>query len=353
MVDLGTLGGSSSYADAVNDNGQVAGFSTTSRGTTHAVLWSVSADTDLAIGPPPADITALATGPAGAAVTYTPPTATDEGGETAVVTCDHPSGSTFAVGNTAVTCTATDSDDTPSSVSESFNVTVDPAPQTITFGSLSDTLYGAAPFAVSASASSGLPVSLASTTPSVCTVSGITVSVLQPGTCSLTANQAGNADYQAATPVTQFFAVGFSSPCITTTIKGGLTVTSGQAICLNGGTVDGGINVQSGGALWVNNSNLDINGSTIAVGATALTVCGAHLHGGITAAGTTGQVNIGGAVCITGNTISGSVSLTANTGGVTYSNNTVTGSVTITNNSGGFTFASNTTGGTLTVSNNT
>ena len=84
-----------------------------------------------------------------------------------------------------------------------------------------------------------------------------------------------------------------------------------------------------------------------------MTVCGARLHGGISVSGTTGQVNIGGAVCATGNAISGSVSLTANTGGVTYSNNTVTGSVTITNNSGGFTYAGKTAGGTVTLSNNT
>jgi hypothetical protein len=81
-------------------------------------------DTDLAITGTPANITAAATGASGATVAYTAPTATDEEAPPAVV-CDHPSGATFPVGTTTVTCTATDADDTPSSVSASFTVTVD------------------------------------------------------------------------------------------------------------------------------------------------------------------------------------------------------------------------------------
>ena len=80
--------------------------------------------TDLAIGAPPSDVNTPATSSSGATVTYIAPTATDEGGETPAVSCDHASGSTFPLGTTTVTCTATDSDDTPSSVSNSFTVTV-------------------------------------------------------------------------------------------------------------------------------------------------------------------------------------------------------------------------------------
>jgi probable HAF family extracellular repeat protein len=42
-VDLGTLGGRSSGATAVNEAGQVAGWSETPNGQTHAALWTVSA----------------------------------------------------------------------------------------------------------------------------------------------------------------------------------------------------------------------------------------------------------------------------------------------------------------------
>jgi hypothetical protein len=80
-------------------------------------------DTDLALSGVPADITTDATSSSGATVSYTAPTAVDEE-PGASVSCDHPSGSTFPVGTTMVTCTASDRDDTPSTVSQSFSITV-------------------------------------------------------------------------------------------------------------------------------------------------------------------------------------------------------------------------------------
>jgi len=59
-----------------------------------------------------------------------------------------------------------------------------------------------APFALTATASSGLAVSFASATVPVCTVSGTTVTILAVGICSITASQAGNANYAPAIPVT-------------------------------------------------------------------------------------------------------------------------------------------------------
>jgi probable HAF family extracellular repeat protein len=41
MVDLGTLGGTYSYPYAVNNSGQVVGCSTTTSGLTHATLWQI------------------------------------------------------------------------------------------------------------------------------------------------------------------------------------------------------------------------------------------------------------------------------------------------------------------------
>ncbi|HEX6553436.1 MAG TPA: HYR domain-containing protein [Ktedonobacteraceae bacterium] len=81
-------------------------------------------DTDLGLSNVPASITTDATRPQGATVTYTPPTAVDEDSPLPTVTCDHASGSTFAIGTTTVTCTVSDSEDTPSSVRASFTVTV-------------------------------------------------------------------------------------------------------------------------------------------------------------------------------------------------------------------------------------
>jgi uncharacterized repeat protein (TIGR01451 family) len=64
--------------------------------------------------------------------------------------------------------------------------------QTIGFGAISNSTYGAAPFALSASATSGLAVSFVPNTPSVCVVSGGTLAIAGAGTCSIVASQAGN-----------------------------------------------------------------------------------------------------------------------------------------------------------------
>ena len=72
-----------------------------------------------------ADVTVDATSPAGAVVTYDAPVATDPDDATPPpVSCTPASGATFAIGQSTVTCTATDPDDSNSPVSTSFTVTV-------------------------------------------------------------------------------------------------------------------------------------------------------------------------------------------------------------------------------------
>jgi hypothetical protein len=74
-----------------------------------------------------ADVTAEATGPHGAVVTFTPPTATPA----ALVTCRPASGSTFPLGTTTVSCTATLGG--PTSAPSTFKVTVrDTTPPLVT-----------------------------------------------------------------------------------------------------------------------------------------------------------------------------------------------------------------------------
>jgi hypothetical protein len=70
----------------------------------------------------PANIVIPTSGPGGAVVTYTA-SATDNGVSVTVV-CDPPNGSSFQVGTTTVTCTATDAAD--NSTSATFTVTVTP-----------------------------------------------------------------------------------------------------------------------------------------------------------------------------------------------------------------------------------
>src|SRR5439155_978029 len=72
-------------------------------------------------------------------------------------------------------------------VNQSFQVT--PGSQTITFGPLPNKVLGASSFTVSATTSSGLPVSFNSQTPSVCTISSATVTLVALGTCTVQATQ--------------------------------------------------------------------------------------------------------------------------------------------------------------------
>ncbi|NDH14908.1 MAG: hypothetical protein EBY47_07550, partial [Actinobacteria bacterium] len=89
--------------------------------------------------------------------------------------------------------------------------TVSKASQTITFADPGSKALSLGSFTASSSVDSGLTVSLASSTGSVCSVTGFTVSLLATGTCTLTASQAGNSNYDAATNVERSFSVTASS----------------------------------------------------------------------------------------------------------------------------------------------
>ena len=47
MIDLGTLGGTYSYANGINNKGQIVGYSLTASGQDHAFLYSGGKMTDL------------------------------------------------------------------------------------------------------------------------------------------------------------------------------------------------------------------------------------------------------------------------------------------------------------------
>jgi hypothetical protein len=80
-------------------------------------------DTDGTLINVPAAIIVDSTSTAGAVVTYTPPTLVDEDSPLGAVTCNWPSGSTFPIGTTAVTCTGA-TDDVSGSPTATFSVTV-------------------------------------------------------------------------------------------------------------------------------------------------------------------------------------------------------------------------------------
>lgn len=173
MSDLGTLGGTFSYARGINDGGSIVGYALTSTNAQRAVIWNQGTIHDLndlipansgwtlrdaaaintsgqivgtglyggeeraflltPIGdftPPiisvPSPISEDATTPQGTTVDFTA-IATDENPTNPAVTCTPASGSVFPIGDTNVTCTATDAAENIGTAS--FTVTVRGAPE--------------------------------------------------------------------------------------------------------------------------------------------------------------------------------------------------------------------------------
>lgn len=109
-------------------------------------------------------------------------------------------------------------------VSSLFSVSK--ADQTITFPVIPDKQFGDVPFTISATASSGLPVTF-TVDSGPATISGNTVTLAGTGTVTIRASQAGDADYNAAPDVTRVFIVGKPTLTITAENK---SITYGQAV---------------------------------------------------------------------------------------------------------------------------
>jgi hypothetical protein len=109
-------------------------------------------------------------------------------------------------------------------------------PQTITFPSPGFLSLGAQPTTMTATSDSGLAVTYATVTPEVCTVAGNTVVAVASGQCTLTASQAGNTDYAAATPVNVTVNAGDAPPPTLTVMTG----FQGTWATIEGGSVGTG-----------------------------------------------------------------------------------------------------------------
>ena len=118
--------------------------------------------------------------------------------------------------------------------------------QTIKFPAQPNRVYGTPPFVITATATSGLPVTLTSLTPTICSV-GSEVTLLAGGTCSIEATQAGNAVYAAAAPITRSFTVTRAAQIIlfptvpqqtvsNTPVQLSATATSGLAVTFTSST---------------------------------------------------------------------------------------------------------------------
>jgi len=116
------------------------------------------------------------------------------------------SSTTLAAGPHAIIASYPGDDHSVASASAPLTFDVARADQSIDFAALPDRVYGAAPFTVSAGGgASGNPVTFAVS--GTCERIADTIAITGAGSCSVTASQAGNANYNAAADVTRTFAV--------------------------------------------------------------------------------------------------------------------------------------------------
>lgn len=125
--------------------------------------------------------------------------------------------------------------------------------QTITFNALPTKTVGDADFAPGATASSGLTVLYASSNTAVATIVSGNINVVGAGTSTITASQAGNASYNAATDATQTLTVNANPILIDETFNYTDGALSGQGSWTEAGTHDGAGRTVASPALTYNN----------------------------------------------------------------------------------------------------
>ena len=175
-------------------------------------------------------------------------------------------GSSLAVtsaGTCSVTATMAGDDDYEPVDSAVTTVTFGKSSQTITFTNpaSSGATYGDSAIPVAPSSSSGLSVTLTPTDSSVCTVSGGGVNLVSAGTCEITASQAGNGNYLAASDVVRSFTIAKSNQA-TLTMTSPSSAIYGETITLaaSGGSGTGAV------SFGVVTGTCTISGSTLTLG---------------------------------------------------------------------------------------
>lgn len=145
--------------------------------------------------------------------------------------------------------------------SETVFVTTQQQPQTIEFPPIADHVFGDGPFAIAATASSGLPVTLAVTSgPAI--IEGHQVTLTGAGTVVLTATQAGGGDFLPAEPVTRSFNVAKATATIS--LAGLTQVYDGTPRLVTATTTPAGLAVQ---VTYNGSPTPPVNAGTFAVSA--------------------------------------------------------------------------------------
>jgi hypothetical protein len=188
--------------------------------------------------------------PTGAAAVFGNSPFTSTGGNVTSSVSVTTSSATTPVGTFTFHVTATDGvgcQDTQLTVSaQQLTLTVTKADQTISFGTLANKTFGDSAFTVSATGgASGNPVTFSVGATDPCTrsgSSGATITIIGVGTCTVTANQAGNASYNAASPVSRSFTIAKASSTTVVTCPVSVTYNgSAQTPCSASATGAGGL----------------------------------------------------------------------------------------------------------------
>jgi hypothetical protein len=161
-----------------------------------------------------------------------------------------------------------------------FALTNNKLDQTISFGSLADKTFGTPDFMVTASATSGLAVSLGAV--GNCTVTATspgTVHITGAGSCTITASQSGNATYNAAPSVPRAFniAKAATATAVSSTVNPsnvGQSVTFTATVTSTAGTPTGTVQFKDNGTNL--GSAQTLNGSGVAQVSTSSLTNGMH-----------------------------------------------------------------------------
>ncbi|OOQ61614.1 hypothetical protein BC343_00630 [Mucilaginibacter pedocola] len=115
-------------------------------------------------------------------------------------------------GTTFITASQAGNSIYATAISANQTLTVNKAPQTITFNTLPGTYTNSPDLEPAAESSSGLQVTYSSDNTNVATIVNGKIHIVATGTANITATQAGNANYLAATPVSRSLTITTAPP---------------------------------------------------------------------------------------------------------------------------------------------
>ncbi|MEQ9098119.1 MAG: Ig-like domain-containing protein [Imperialibacter sp.] len=147
---------------------------------------------------------------------------------TAVASVNNGTVTIVGAGTTVITASQTGTANYNAASSAERTLTVNKANQTLTFSALPDKVFGDPNFDLTATSSSNLTVSYISSNTAVATISGSTVTIVGAGTTNITASQAGNGNYNAATQVERTLSVGKASQTVSVNSIPNKMVTDGS-----------------------------------------------------------------------------------------------------------------------------